>query len=194
MRPVRLLRHQAGTTTVEFCIVAAVFLFMFLAALEFCIDFFWIKGMEKAAQQAVRMAVVSDAAKAVPDANEWSRQGFVGQACRNNPSPCSGFDPVVCTGTQCDGTGFGTILQRIQTILPTIQAGNVRITYAYYDGLGFAGGPTVPVVTVELVNVPSPLGAIDFFAPLLGGSAGNATLPTARATLTGEDMSSAAAE
>jgi hypothetical protein len=67
----------------------------------------------------------------------------------------------------------------------------VRITYRY-TGLGFAGGPTIPAIALELHDVPFQLGVLGLIGGLLGAGH-QLTLPPISATFTGEDLSSAGA-
>ena len=123
--------------------------------------------------------------------------------CRNGPAsaiygmPCStagtchSWGPVECvggSGGSCDAAGFAAIAQRVRSIFNL--ATDERITIRYEDtGLGFAGGPVIPLVTIEISNVPYDL----LFASLLGRMTGTGTalvnMPTVSATLTGEDLS-----
>lgn len=104
---------------------------------------------------------------------------------------CHTWGPIECvggSGGSCDAAGFAAIAQRVQSIFNL--ATDERITVRYEDtGLGFAGGPVVPLVTVEIADVPYDL----LFASLLGRMTGTGTalinMPTVSATLTGEDLS-----
>lgn len=104
---------------------------------------------------------------------------------------CHSWGPIVCVGGvggSCDADGFAPIAERVRSIFNL--ATDARITIRYEDtGLGFAGGPVIPLVTVEIANVPYDL----LFASLLGRMSGTGTavinMPTVSATLTGEDLS-----
>jgi len=65
-----------------------------------------------------------------------------------------------------------------------IQASNVTITYVD-AGIGFAGGPTVPMVTVTVTSVPYQTGILGL---LLNATGNLATLPSRSASMTGEDL------
>jgi hypothetical protein len=75
----------------------------------------------------------------------------------------------------------------MQAMFPAVQAANVTLTYDYV-ALGFAGGPAVPAVTVTIAGLSWPAGPFAAVVGLLDGTSGAATLPTIRATLTGEDI------
>lgn len=175
---------------VEFAAIAPLFFALFLGIIEMGLAFYWWKSAEKAAQLGVRILVVRDpAAPGVPATNERSEDGILGQPCRLTPSPCTGFDTVECRGDACTGAGFDMVLSRMRNVFPVIQEDNVLIRYEYI-GLGFAGGPAIPAVSVILTEMEFPFFMLGRIFTLLGGDAsGPQFLPDIRATLTGEDMS-----
>jgi hypothetical protein len=188
----KLAHDQGGTSTVEFTIIAPLFLAIFFAIIGFDLAVYWWKSAEKATQAGARMAVVSDAAvTGLPAINVKTSDGVFGQPCNASPSPCQGFGTLECTGTACTGSGFATIQARMQGIFPLIQPDNIRIRYDYIS-LGFAGGPVVPAVTVTLTGIQIPLigGLVDGVFRLLGddGTTIGGVMPDIRATLTGEDL------
>jgi hypothetical protein len=116
---------------------------------------------------------------------------------------CHSWGPVVCVGDgmvgSCDDDGFAAIAERVRSIFNL--ATDQRITIRYEDtGLGFAGGPAIPLVTVEIANVPYDLvmtTVMDNFwrvlcwgdPACLGTPRAFTLMPTVSATLTGEDLS-----
>jgi hypothetical protein len=70
-----------------------------------------------------------------------------------------------------------------------ISDGNLTVTYNYV-GLGYAGGPFVPSVTVTLSGVQFGM-FMGFLSGLAGAGDSLLVLPDISATLTGEDLSSA---
>jgi Flp pilus assembly pilin Flp len=193
MTRTRLIRDQRGAVAVEFAVIGALLLFVLLTIIKFGLDFFWIKSLEKAAQFGGRMAVVSTpAAAGLPERNGLTEGALYGYPCRDDSNPCIGFDPAECQGDGCVAAPFNVIFNRMDGIAPFLEPANVTLRYEY-AGLGFAGGPIVPVVTVTISGVANPLGPMNLYALLGGGGAGQFnTLPDFRATLTGEDLSSAA--
>jgi Flp pilus assembly protein TadG len=186
MRWIRQIARDArGTAVTEFVIVAPLFLALFIGILEISLQFFFAADAEKAAQIGVRTAVVVTPPAGVPATNDSPTANW-GAPCAPTSDPCSGFATKTCTGTACGG-GFSTILARMQVMFPAIQAANVTLTYDYV-ALGFAGGPAVPAVTVTITGLSWPAGPFAAVLGLLGGTPGAATLPTIRATLTGEDI------
>jgi hypothetical protein len=174
---------------VEFVVIAPLFFALFLGIIEFGLAFYWWKSAEKAAYLGVRMAVVRDRAiSTVPAQNVRTGTGVLGQPCRLVPSPCVDFGRIECTGATCDGAGFDMIVARMQHAFPLIGPQNVRVRYEYV-GLGFAGGPAVPAVSVIVTGVDFPLFLLGQIFRLVGGDASApAVVPDMRATLTGEDL------
>ena len=184
----RLFLDERGTTTMEFAVIAPRFFALFLAIMDLSVGFFWVKSAEKAAQVGARLAVVrTPPAPALPLTNvRVEPDGVFGAPCREGH--CAGFGTVECTGTGCDAAAFGDIFGRMQGLFGALEPEHVTIRYEDV-GLGFAGGPIVPAVTVELRGIAWPLGFLGaVFALLNGDGGGLTTLPTIRATLTGEDL------
>lgn len=104
---------------------------------------------------------------------------------------CHSWAPVECVGgvgESCDAEGFAAVAERVRSIfnLATYE----RITIRYEDtGLGFAGGPVIPLVTVEITDVPYDLLFVSLLGRMTGTGAALVNMPTVSATLTGEDLS-----
>lgn len=186
----RLAGDASGTAVTEFVIVAPLFFALFFGILQISLQFFYALEAEKAAELGVRTAVVVTPPPgltpvAPPQINNSPTSNW-GAPCAPTSDPCAGFATATCVGTACGG-GFSLILARMQAIFPAVQADNVTLTYEYV-ALGFAGGPTTPAVTVSITGLSWPAGPFSAVSILLGGTVGSATLPTIRATLTGEDL------
>jgi len=159
--------------------------------------FFWWKSAEKATMLGARFAAVQDvAATGVPARNEKrSDASIFGKYCRDASSPCAS-DPGqrwVCAadGTGCNAAAKANIVTKMQAVLAVIGPENVEIAYEF-TGLGYAGGPLIPAVTVTLTGLQFQTGFLSIIGGVLGGPA-LTTLPDISATVTGEDLSSAAA-
>jgi len=197
------IQDRRGGVAVEFVALLPAFLFLTFFIFEIFIAVLWVGTVEKAAQLGARLAVVSNVAVmglptdyALRSTDYAYGQPCSAGACGNNGL---GFTSRVCTGGNggdCDNANFTTILNRMRGIASLIQAQHVTIRYDYV-GLGFAGGPTIPAVTVTVQGVP--YGAI--MTTILAGfmriatgdpSAGSplTNLPTITTTFTGEDLSS----
>jgi len=193
-----MLRHlracERGAATVEFVVVAPVFLLLFFGAIETASAFFWWKTAEKAAQLGARIAVVRDpAALGVPLRNPRRSGTLFGLACGHASDPCNfdGQSTWICSGgVDCNQEAFDNIIIEMRRVFgQAISDENLTITYSY-AGLGYAGGPFIPSVTVTLTGVP-----FGMFMGFLSGMAGKdgalQSLPDISATLTGEDLSGA---
>lgn len=211
----KFIGDDQGVAAVEF--VAAMLFFIVIAffIMEVGIAVFWISTAEKAAQIGVRLAIVSDPAvmsAACPGGNddgdpapagtlplENCRQpsAIYGTSCSENVTTCHPWGPIACvggTGANCDAVGFATIATRVRAIFNL--ATDEKITVRYEDsGLGYAGGPVIPLVTVQIADVEYDL----LFASVLdrmrelarrdGTTSAFTTMPTISVTLTGEDLS-----
>jgi hypothetical protein len=80
----------------------------------------------------------------------------------------------------------------MRAISSLIQSQYVTITYSDV-GLGFAGGPIVPSVTVTLTGVPYGAVVTTILGNFFSGASPLVTLQTISVTLTGEDLSTAGA-
>jgi len=195
-------REQTAAITVEFVVVMTFFITVTFFVIEVAIAQFWWQTAEKAVQIGARLAVVSNpAVTAITSSttNPLASGGAFGQPC---PSNCDVSGLTGCTsatsctwtctggGAGCSTTPFNYIVNRMRQMYVPIQNSNVTITYTY-TGLGYAGGPLTPTVTVTLSNVPLKLGFISIIGNLMGTSAAPFfQIPTMSATITGEDLQS----
>jgi len=207
------LRHlghdQRGTTTVEFTIVAMLFLLLTFGLVEFGNMFWQFNSAAKAAQVGARLAAVSNPVwselvnledDSTPGA-AWGTEYTV--TCDGDSGDCDGtfsgdydssaMDCLVFgrsettppCDTECDPAGIDAdeagMCDRFARIAPE----NVIVTYSH-TGLGFAGRPggPVPTVTVQLTDLQ-----FEFLA--LGDLLGlqPITMPPFTVTMTGEDLS-----
>ncbi len=186
---------ERGVATVEFVVVAPVFLIMFFLVIEVGSAFFWWKTAEKATQLGARIAIVRDGAVTGLPTRNPKRDGAVfGIACAAVSNPCD-FDNQstwICAGGDgaCNTVAFQTIMSEMRRIFgQAISDDNLTITYNYVN-LGYAGGPFIPSVTVTLSGVRFGL-FMGFLSSLAGAEDSILVLPDISATLTGEDLSSA---
>ena len=203
----RFFRDAQGGVAVEFVTLMPAFVFLTFFIIEIGVALLWIGTVEKAAQLGARMAVVSDyAVTGLPTSGKNAiANGFLpGGNCKlvgQSQNPCVAFNSgnaLSCPGS-CNPQGFDAIFNRMDAIASMLQPSNVAISYTY-AGLGFAGGPIVPRVTVTVQNVPydSVMTSLlnRFYRLATGNQSANlgmTLLPVITATFTGEDLSSAAA-
>jgi hypothetical protein len=213
----RFLEDRQGGDCRVRCFDAAFMAFLTFFIIEIGVAVLWVGTVEKAAQLGARLAIVSDyAVTGLPASGKNGvANGYApGQNCTlTNPNPCVPFNsgnPLSCTNQtvgSCNQPGFDAIFNRMDALASMIQPANVTITYTY-AGLGFAGGPIVPRVTVTIGRTPSGAGqyvpydsltttVLNGFIRLATGNPsatlGMTNLPVISATFTGEDLSSAGA-
>jgi hypothetical protein len=197
MAVLRSLRGDArGSVLTEYALTLPLFLALLLAVVDFGqIYFRWLMA-EKATHLAARLAVVRPpACPGVPLVNEraGAAEAVFGMSCALAVDICSDPGSISCTGAEAVGDSFAEILAAVAPLLPGApDPGALRFTYAS-AGLGFLGGPYVPLVTVELVGIEVPF--LTPFGRLLGllnggagGTLGPLALPAMRTTLPGEDL------
>lgn len=184
-----------GAMTVEFIAVLPVFLLINFFVVEIGLSYFWWQSVKKAAFVGARVAVVSNpAVLGLPTVNQLSAGAVTGLSCNDPSRPCQGFATVTCTGggTGCDPAAFARISTAMHNIFPAIKDANISVTYTDV-GLGFAGGPIVPAVTVTVSGVPFKTGFVSILNNIIGSGASFATVPTTSSTLIGEDLSKSGA-
>jgi hypothetical protein len=179
------LHSQKGSSSVDFVGVALGFFAILFFILEATLYLFFTESLQKAAQAGVRAAVVSPPLVAgFPLVVVKSNTGIYGYKCSDVSAPCVPFATQTCSGGSCDPVPFTRILNHMNGYSGLILPANVTVTYTDV-GLGFAGGPTVPMVTVTVENVPYQTGIIGL---LLTNAGVLASLPAQSASMTGEDL------
>ncbi len=183
--PRSFCKREDGSSSIEFVLLIFVIIATVFFVVEVTLYLFFSASLHKAAQAGARAAVVSTPlAPGVPERNGRTEAGIFGTACSDASAPCVSFSSVSCTGTACTATEFNRIFAHMSGFAGQLQPENVTITYDW-TGLGFAGGPTVPLVTVAVSNVPFRTGIIGL---LLTNSGILSSLPTHTVSMTGEDM------
>jgi hypothetical protein len=180
----------------EFALVIG-FLFMIgLFVFEITRVFTQLAMAEYATHQAARRAAVRPAVCAgVPQINVRD-PGAGGAPARFGTLCSAGGQCATPAAAVCNGVAGNAVVDEIFQIIdpllpPDATPANLEFRYES-SGLGFLGGPYVPVVSVSLRNAQHdfiiPLGAM--FAPWGGGGGGNASLalPPFTATMPGEDL------
>ena len=212
----RFFESEKAGLTVEFVAVIGPFLLLSFFIMEVLVAMDWVGTAEKAAQLGARLAVVSTPAVTtgtcpagggaigaglMPTQNcKPSASGGYGQPC---PANCAGWttNPISCAagaGGSCVAANFTTIVNRMVGIAPLLKQGcaqaspgcHVTITYANSQ-LGFAGGPTIPDVTVKISGVTYGAVMTTIIGKFFGANNVLTVLPDISVTLTGEDLNSA---
>jgi len=183
--PQNFIVQQDGASTIEFVVIFVGFIAIMLFVVEVTLYLFFVASLEKAAQAGVRAAVVSPRLDTdVPLVNNAVRSDVYGMNCSSDAEPCEGFGEFTCNDATCDPEPCTRIINHMRGFNGQIQPDNVTITYTDV-GIGFAGGPTTPMVTVTVQGVPFQTGILGL---LLSDTSGLATLPTRSASMTGEDL------
>ena len=199
-----LKRDPSGTVAVEFAMVFIFCLALTLGMLDGTFAYFQWMRTDKALQEGIRTAVVSDYILSDLTTFDCYDGGAAGYGL-----PCSG-STIKIPNTRCTSSGaavtcicssncgggvnltnvsqgaFDTIINRMQVYSPNLQAQNLVIQYSDV-GLGFAGRPggAVPAITLSLQNM-----AYDFFVINSLFNIPQINMPAMSTTLTGEDQTS----
>jgi len=192
----RLVGDERGGPLAEFALVIGLVFVFAIFAFEITRFFMRAAMAEYASHLAVRVAAVRPAVcPGVPDVNERAGGSTArfGVMCSDPSAPC-----IVVPTQTCAGTAGNPVVDEIFGIVqPLLPAGatpaNLQFQYEA-TGLGFLGGPYVPMTSVSLQNLEHefilPLGQL--FAPWGdgGGGGGNGDLPLGpmTATMPGEDL------
>lgn len=198
----RFATASRGTTSVEFSLVATLFMLLLLGVAEFSLAFWQWNAASKAAQLGARLAAVSDPVAAeltsmtglAADVNPGDPMPHYAVECRGQTQSCSVGDyDDVAMATIVYGRGNASCPVAPQPYPPMCQLfarvtpENIVISYEH-TGLGFAGRPggPVPTITLRLEDV-----AYDFILlnRLLGAGM---IMPSFTTTVTGESLSSTA--
>lgn len=196
----RFWRDERGTTLVELAFVLPLFLLLFFGLIDFGRMGAEYVMADKAMQIATRMAVVRP--PACQGLQPTNARGTVpantvpprfGTHCSTSNWICAA-PSASCTGVPANPT-VNEIWTAIAPLMPAgSSAANLSFRYDFDANLNFLGGPYVPVVTVELVNLNfsfvTPLGNLAQLATGTPGAglAGSVPFPAMSMSLPGEDL------
>ncbi|MEL6977242.1 MAG: TadE family protein [Pseudomonadota bacterium] len=187
------LKEESGAATVDFVAVVGPLVIIFLLVLDLSISYVLGQSLTKAAHMGARIAAVSDPAVAdLPAVNEVAPGGEIGLPCSDKSAPCKVPSPSAwsCVGgaAGCDDAAFTRIVAEVQGWSGVVNRENVTVRYEYVE-LGRAGGPLSPAITVQIANVPSPIGFLsNVRAAFRLDGADLSVLPSARAVVIAEDL------
>lgn len=188
-----LVRDERGGQLAEFALVIGLLFVVGIFIFE--MTRFSMRGAmaEYATQLAVRVAAVRPPiCPGVPDFNERAAGSTArfGTMCSDASAPCAAVATQTCAGAAGNAV-VDEVFAMVQPLLP-VGATPANLQFRYEPtGLGFLGGPYVPMTSVSLQNLQHqfilPLGQL--FAPW-GGAGGNGAvaLGPLTATLPGEDL------
>ena len=178
--------NPEGSVTIEFVAIFMVFIGLMVFVIETTLYLFFMASLEKAAEAGARAAAVRPPVVAF-DRTMNIRQdamnpGVRGLSCSDASEPCEPPDDGVCEGCL---ESDDPIFRHMRGFSGLIEPENVRITYRDV-GIGFADGPTVPMVTVTISGVQYRTGVFGLLLESIPNGLG--TLPTRSASMTGEDL------
>jgi hypothetical protein len=193
-RPLRVLvRDERGGPLAEFALVIGLLFVIGIFIFEMSRFFMQAAMAEYATHLAVRIAAVRPpVCPGVPEFNERATRSTArfGTMCSDPSAPCAVVAPQTCAGT----AGNAVVDEIFGTIQPLLPNGATPANLQFrYDpaGLGFLGGPYVPMTSVNLQNLQHefilPIGQL--FAPW-GGAGGSGAVPLSplTAAMPGEDL------
>ena len=197
----RLARNRVGASAAEFSLVLPLLLILLFGIVDGG-RFLWETNLaEKATQEGVRMAVVTNVLAPGLVSENYTGQTVNGTTIKvGDLIPAGALGVIQCTSAGCtckttpcpsslgmmDSSMFGLLVTRMTAIDPNITAANVVVSYSG-SGLGTAGdgGATTmdisPFVTVNVQNLK--------FVPITSLVFVTLNLPSFSSTLTAEDAS-----
>jgi Flp pilus assembly protein TadG len=189
-----LLRDDRGGPLAEFALVIGLLFVVGIFIFEMTRFSMRAAMAEYATHLAARIAAVRPPiCPGVPDFNErieGSTAPFGTMCSTSSPSPCVVPATQTCSGTAGNAVA-DEVFATIQPLLP-VGATQANLQFSYEPtGLGFLGGPYVPMTSVSLQDLQHqfilPLGQL--FAPWGGaGGSGAVALGPLTATMPGEDL------
>ena len=201
----RAVRNEDGSSLVEIGIVLPILLMIIFGLIDYSRLAFSYVMAGKAADRAVRLAVVMPpACTGVPETNQrgtlagGSDLHKFGASCSIDGALCSDPGAVSCTAASNSLTA-SQIWASIRPIMPSnASQQNLQFTYEFTPDLGFLGGPYTPVVTVEVVDLDfqfvTPLGVLAGLAGTTshGGLGSSFAFPSMSASLPAEALTDGA--
>lgn len=193
----RFLRDEKGISSIEFTLVAAVFLLIMLSVIDFCVALWEWNMAAYATRVGARQAVVSDLASISLRTLDGTQYAAIGNSIPVASFP-SALSPKYCTVDGCgqteatandsgdlDMAAFMSIVNKMKQHYGRITANDVVIKYEHV-GLGLAGNPVGPdldpMITVSLRNVQ-----YTFMSPGLALIGPKLLLPPFTTSFSGED-------
>ena len=195
MRPLLrvLIRDERGGPLAEFALVIGLLFVAAIFVFEMTRFFTGAAMAEYATHLAVRIAAVRPpVCPGLPDFNERANGSTArfGTMCSDPSAPCAAVAMQTCAGAAGNPV-VDEIFGIVQPLLPNgATPANLQFSYES-TGLGFLGGPYVPMTSVSLQNLQHafvlPIGQL--FAPW-GGAGGTGTVPLTplTAAMPGEDL------
>ncbi len=199
-RAADVLVDDDGSTLVEFGVVAAIFLLMIFALVDFGRLGFSYVLAEKATQRAVRVASVRPPiCTGLPTIHARRLFGALGQtvangtACTAVAGLCEAPATVRCLGSEANPTARA-IWAEVRPLLPVnAEISHLRFSYSYDPALASLGTRYAPVITVDLADLDfafvTPIGALASLAGAGPSDLGESfVFPPMSSSLPAEDL------
>lgn len=190
----RFFGDRAAAASLEYVLLLLPLLALVFTSFQIALAYHFALTAQKAVEQGARIAAVRDAVHTgLPQTNTPAATAATGAPCATgNCQPPGG--PWVCSGENvnggdCDARAYAEIYNEVARIAYLLQPNDMTITYTY-AGLGFANGPFVPIVEVEIRERPFFL-QFFFNLALLSSEEGaeELQLPAVAASAIAEDLS-----
>lgn len=197
-------KAEEGSSTIQFVVMFLGFISVITFVVQTAIYLYAVTSIQKAAEAGVRLAVVSQPVvgrNVLLDTIRPSSNHDFGERCRTpladgSPAagdPCERFPEQVCgPGRGFCGGQFNNILSEMQGYNGNIRRGHVTIAYTDV-GIGFAGAPRRPMVTVTVSGLNIDAGLFGLLLSFAGEETPERdlttlTLPTAVASMPAESL------
>lgn len=153
----RFLSDERAALSAEYVIAFSAIFGVFLFAFQVGFTMFELMSAEKAAQTGARFAAVrAPIDNDVPARNEVAVGGVAGAWCNegNCVNPTDPSDPFECKGGElaagnCDIEAFKKLWDDMARQGFNYEPQDITISYQY-AGLGYADGPFVPIIEVQI--------------------------------------------
>jgi len=194
----RLLRDERGISSVEFAMVAVVFLMIVFSIIDFCMALWEANMAAYATRVGARTAVVNNIVSIKLRTLDGTQYAPIGTSIPVADFPATIDNPMYCTIDGCgpdpngamnaadrDLAAFRTIADSMEQVDKWIKDANIIIKYQHV-GLGLAGNPAGPdidpMITVSLRGIRH-----NFISPALLMLPDSILMPPFTTTLSGED-------
>ncbi len=192
----RYLADRSGAATIEYVVLLLPLLAMVFVSFQIALAYHFALTAQKAVELGARIAAVRDPVHTTMVKTNAIASGHAfGDECAlggcvppiGGPWTCSGND---LGSTDCDANAYAEIFSEVGRIAYLLDPSDMSVTYSY-GGLGYAGGPFVPIVEVSIEERPF---FLQFFFNLAVANPSNGSdelrLPAVAASAIAEDLSS----
>jgi len=155
----RLCADKSAAATIEYVVLLMPLLAMVFVSFQIALAYHFALTAQKAVELGARIAAVRDPVSTVmATTNQIAGGRAVGDSCAlggcvppsDGPWTCSGDD---LGNADCDANAYSEIFDEVARIAYLLDPSDLSITYSY-GGLGYAGGPFIPIVEVSIEERP----------------------------------------